>query len=89
MLVLTVLRFSASSAGCCIGGPGLRRLRTGLGHDPGTNLRPLVFGRVVGRMQPVAIVMAMFATHMTDSLPDVARSYSLVFLKLVGAVAAR
>ncbi|MCX7162391.1 MAG: MFS transporter [Betaproteobacteria bacterium] len=48
---------------------------------------PLVFGRVMGRMQPVTIVMVMLAMPMTGFLFDVTGSYSAAFLVLAAAVA--
>lgn len=48
---------------------------------------PLVFGRVMGRMQPVTIVMVILAMPMTGYLFDVTGSYSAAFLVLAAAVA--
>jgi MFS family permease len=48
---------------------------------------PLVFGRVMGRMQPVTIVMVVLAMPMTGFLFDVTGSYSAAFLVLAAAVA--
>jgi MFS family permease len=47
---------------------------------------PLVFGRVMGRMQPVTIVMVILAMPMTGFLFDVTGSYSAAFLVLAAAV---
>lgn len=43
---------------------------------------PLVFGRVMGRMQPVTIIMVMLAMPMTGYLFDQTGSYSTAFLVL-------
>lgn len=48
---------------------------------------PLVFGRVMGRMQPVTIVMVMLAMPMTGYLFDLTGSYSAAFLVLAGLLA--
>ena len=48
---------------------------------------PLMFGRVMGRMQPVTIVMVIMAMPMTGFLFDVTGSYSAAFLVLAAAVA--
>lgn len=45
---------------------------------------PLVFGRVMGRMQPVTIIMVMLAMPMTGYLFDLTGSYSAAFLVLSG-----
>lgn len=48
---------------------------------------PLVFGRVMGRMQPVTIIMVMATMPMTGYLFDLTGSYSTAFLVLAGAIA--
>lgn len=48
---------------------------------------PLVFGRVMGRMQPVAIIMVMLTMPMVGYLFDLTGSYSTAFLVIAGAVA--
>jgi MFS family permease len=48
---------------------------------------PAVFGRVMGRMQPVTIVMVMIGTPATGYLFDLTGSYSTAFLTLAGATA--
>lgn len=47
---------------------------------------PLVFGRVMGRMQPVTIVMVILAMPLTGYLFDLTGSYSAAFLVLAAAV---
>ncbi len=47
----------------------------------------LVFGRVMGRMQPVTIIMVILAMPMTGRLFDVTGSYTAAFLVLFAAVA--
>lgn len=43
---------------------------------------PLVFGRVMGRMQPVAIVMVLLAMPLSGYLFDLSGSYSAAFLTM-------
>ncbi|WP_186453914.1 MFS transporter [Denitratisoma sp. DHT3] len=47
---------------------------------------PLIFGRVMGFMQPVTIVMVILAIPMVGHLYDLSGSYSAGFLVLVSAV---
>ncbi len=47
---------------------------------------PLVFGRVMGRMQPVTIIMVMVTMPMTGYLFDRTGSYATAFLVLAGAI---
>jgi MFS family permease len=48
---------------------------------------PLVFGRIMGRMQPVTIIMVMVTMPMTGYLFDLTGSYTTAFLVLAGAIA--
>lgn len=47
---------------------------------------PLVFGRIMGRMQPVTIIMVMVTMPMTGYLFDLTGSYTAAFLVLAGAI---
>lgn len=47
---------------------------------------PLVFGRIMGRMQPVTIIMVMVTMPMTGYLFDRTGSYTAAFLVLAGAI---
>lgn len=47
---------------------------------------PLIFGRVMGFMQPVTIVMVILAIPMVGLLYDLTGNYSAAFLLLAGAV---
>lgn len=48
---------------------------------------PAIFGRVMGRMQPIAIVMVMLAMPMSGHLFDLTGSYSATFLTMAGLAA--
>ena len=47
---------------------------------------PSIFGRVMGRMQPIAIVMVMLAMPMSGHLFDRTGNYSATFLTMAAAV---
>lgn len=47
---------------------------------------PSIFGRVMGRMQPIAIVMVMLAMPLSGHLFDRTGNYSLTFLSMAAAV---
>lgn len=47
---------------------------------------PSIFGRVMGRMQPIAIVMVMLAMPMSGHLYDRTGNYSATFLTMAAAV---
>lgn len=48
---------------------------------------PFVFGRVMGRMQPIAIAMVMVAMPLSGYLFDLSGSYSASFLTMAGVTA--
>lgn len=48
---------------------------------------PAIFGRVMGRMQPIAIVMVMLAMPLSGLLFDRTGSYSATFLAMAGVAA--
>lgn len=48
---------------------------------------PLVFGRVMGRMQPIAIVMVMLSMPLSGYLFDLTGSYAATFLTMAGVTA--
>lgn len=48
---------------------------------------PFVFGRVMGRMQPIAIVMVMLSMPLSGYLFDLSGSYSVSFLTMAGLAA--
>lgn len=48
---------------------------------------PFIFGRVMGRMQPVAIVMVMLTMPLSGYLFDVTGNYSATFLTMAGLTA--
>jgi len=47
---------------------------------------PFVFGRVMGRMQPIAIAMVMVAMPLSGYLFDLSGSYSASFLTMAGVI---
>ena len=48
---------------------------------------PFIFGRVMGRMQPVAIVMVMLTMPLSGYLFDLTGNYSATFLTMAGLTA--